>query len=228
MAKTHKEIEQMCVEEAQLSLCSKRKVGAILVKICSDKKSFTVLSKGHNYNPDGTTCEKPDGSTKTAVIHAEISCLNNHYASRQTKDCSNIGDFNAYMFNLNLASQLYMFVSHQPCDNCKARLDFFGIKAVVSSTFMKFDNEKPRMALVPVSLGVAAANALTYGAKKYKPNNWRKIDNVEQYVSALTRHIDAWREGEDNDPESGLCHLDHAAANLCFLIELKKLPKMKG
>lgn len=93
-------------------------------------------------------------------------------------------------------------------------------------TFTKNDQDKPRMNLVPASLGLSAARALTYGAIKYNVNNWKKAMTIERFINALYRHLDAWREGEEYDPESGLHHLDHAAANLCFIIELRDLPKL--
>jgi hypothetical protein len=63
---------------------------------------------------------------------------------------------------------------------------------------------------------------LKYGAKKYKPNNWRNVDNIDRYWDALMRHCQAIELGEVNDPESGLPHTDHALCNIAFLIELSK------
>ncbi len=40
------------------------------------------------------------------------------------------------------------------------------------------------------------------------------------------RHLTAWWEGEDNDPESGLPHIYHAAANIAMLVEF--IDKNKG
>ena len=31
------------------------------------------------------------------------------------------------------------------------------------------------------------------------------------------RHLNAWRAGQDNDPESGLSHIDHVLANAAML-----------
>ena len=36
------------------------------------------------------------------------------------------------------------------------------------------------------------------------------------------RHLIAWSNGEDNDKESGLSHLGHAACNIMFLLHMKK------
>lgn len=216
---TKQEVEEYCITLAEGSKCVKRKVGAVLT-LPQDGK-YTILVTGRNYNPDGSSCELEDGTTKESVVHAEAACILEARASRFALSGKSVLD------DPDLEGRLVMFISHFPCDKCKTLLNKCKISFIVCESFMKFDKQKPRMALVPASLGIACANALTYGAKKYKPNNWRKTDSIEQYISALTRHLDAWREGEENDPESGLSHLDHISANLCFLIELKNLPKIK-
>ena len=90
--------------------------------------------------------------------------------------------------------------------------------------FKKKDDNKMRYDLIPPSLMKGVAQVLTFGAEKYEPNNWKKVDNPERYVAALYRHLEAWREGEETDYESGLSHLAHAATNLAFLIELDYQP----
>lgn len=42
--------------------------------------------------------------------------------------------------------------------------------------------------------------------------------------SALLRHLTAFWDGENIDSESGLHHLDHAAACLAFLVEYATQP----
>lgn len=216
---TPKEIEKRCIQVAESSSCKKRKVGAVLTHE-SQPGFYTELAVGANYNPTGTSCELPDGTTDPAVVHAEITCLANYKDKLNAKTVFSV----KHAFPVE---ELTMFVTHTPCTNCAKALAEAGIRYEVVKSFMKFDSAKPRMALVPTSLKRAAANALTYGAKKYKVNNWRETSDVECYISALQRHMDAWVDGEANDPESGLSHLDHAAANLSFLIELQHLPKLK-
>lgn len=92
---------------------------------------------------------------------------------------------------------------------------------------LKYDEDKPRMALVPPSLMVEVAKVLTFGAKKYTADNWRKMTDVESTISAIDRHFCAWKAGEENDQESGLSHLSHMACNIAFLIELQHLPRRK-
>jgi hypothetical protein len=85
----------------------------------------------------------------------------------------------------------------------------------------KFDGEKPRWDLLPIGPIEKTVDVLTFGAKKYGPNNWQGVDHAnDRYFSALMRHITAWRKGEANDQETGINHLAHAICNLIFLYEL--------
>jgi hypothetical protein len=88
----------------------------------------------------------------------------------------------------------------------------------------KDDAGKPRFDLMPPVAELKIAEVLEYGARKYAPDNWRKVDNPEaRYLAAALRHINAWRNGERRDPESGLSHLAHAATSLMFVVELVEL-----
>ncbi len=86
---------------------------------------------------------------------------------------------------------------------------------------MKFDENKPRPSLTYLSFLSALSEVRQYGIDKYGDSeDWRNTDNYnERYIDACLRHIYKYIEGEDNDPESGLPHLSHAATNLMFLIE---------
>lgn len=84
---------------------------------------------------------------------------------------------------------------------------------------MKFDKDKLMWDLLPIECAEEVVKVLTYGAKKYAPHNWQRVENAkERYYAALLRHLAAWRKGEKVDPESGLDHLSHVACNVCFLI----------
>jgi hypothetical protein len=86
---------------------------------------------------------------------------------------------------------------------------------------LKFDQEKPRMALVPPQPIMEIAEVLTYGAKKYAAHNWCHGISFERLKSAMDRHMAAWWAGEDCDPETGYSHLAHAACCLFFLMDLR-------
>lgn len=87
----------------------------------------------------------------------------------------------------------------------------------------KFDTNKPMMGLIPPLAEEALARVLTFGAKKYAPDNWRKVEDKERrYMDAMLRHLNAHRRGEKADPETGESHLAHAACCVMFMLELEE------
>ena len=88
----------------------------------------------------------------------------------------------------------------------------------------KFDDNKLRLDLLPPEFEEAVAEILTYGAKKYEDENWRKGIKYKRVYGALRRHLLAWWKGEDYDNETGFSHLWHAACNLAFLITYEAHP----
>ena len=83
----------------------------------------------------------------------------------------------------------------------------------------KFDGDKPMWDLLPYREVGQIVDVLTYGASKYAPRSWHKVDNpCDRYFAALMRHMVAWEAGELLDPESGLPHLAHAGCCLLFLM----------
>ena len=114
-----------------------------------------------------------------------------------------------------------VYVTHCPCPNCATIILDNGITNIeVIEEFLKFDSSKLRMDLVPPSSTKALAEVIHYGARKYKPNNWRECRDLSAFEGALLRHISAYREGEIIDKESGMPHLWHAMTNIAYLIEL--------
>ena len=86
---------------------------------------------------------------------------------------------------------------------------------------VKYDGDKPRMELLPPRALREVSNVLTFGAKKYAPDNWKKLDNLKaRYTGAALRHIteDMMQEGH-LDSESGLDGLAHAICCLMFILE---------
>lgn len=80
--------------------------------------------------------------------------------------------------------------------------------------------QKCPMHLLSPSAMRETANALGSGARKYGARNYRTSGiNATTYVGAILRHITAWNDGEDNDPESGLSHIAHASACADILLD---------
>jgi len=201
--KSHESMDfnKLALDTAKLSAAKKRKVGAVVV----GKNSYRT---GHNLHPDNKAIEDEHGNTKPEVVHAEIVALNryNAYAKVENRSDDLVGGT--------------IYVTHPPCADCQKAIQEAGItNVVVVEEFMKFDSEKLRYELIPTSSTKALAEVLTYGARKYKPENWRKGE-LDRYVGATMRHFEAWRAGEKLDPESGLPHLAHLLTNVAFLIEL--------
>lgn len=87
----------------------------------------------------------------------------------------------------------------------------------------KHDQGKPELSLVPRASLEAIARAMTFGKNKYGRDNWRLgFEDNMRVMDACLRHLAAFNDGEICDPESGLCHLDHAIANLAFLTHYYK------
>lgn len=91
----------------------------------------------------------------------------------------------------------------------------------MSEAGRKDDSGKLRYDLVdPFALAWMVA-VLVYGCAKYAEQNWRKVEQSrDRYYSSLLRHMEAWRSGEENDPESGFPHLACAMCSLMFLTAL--------
>jgi hypothetical protein len=82
--------------------------------------------------------------------------------------------------------------------------------------------------LFPASAVVYGALGLLDGMLKYGRSNWRKAGvRASIYHDAAKRHLNAWFEGEDNDPESGLPHLCHLIACCAILIDAETAGKLK-
>lgn len=83
-----------------------------------------------------------------------------------------------------------------------------------------YGDKKIPLHRVPPALLIFAAMGLADGARKYGPFNWRetKIETVTYYAATL-RHLTAWFDGEDLDPDSGNPHLAHAIASLAILVD---------
>ena len=96
---------------AENSYCTRRKVGALIVK---DKM---IISDGYNGTPSGfeNVCELDNGTTKTYVLHAEANAITKIAKSGNNSDGATL------------------YVTASPCLECSKLIIQSGIRRVVYS-----------------------------------------------------------------------------------------------
>lgn len=77
----------------------------------------------------------------------------------------------------------------------------------------RYNGGKNMVDLVESDYIWGTGEVLTYGAKKYAPNNWKKGMPESDIIGSLMRHLLKFRQGELLDPESGLDHRFHISCN---------------
>lgn len=100
---------RMALEWADLSYCTRKKVGAIIVK------DGMIISDGYNGTPAGfnNCCENESGETHWFVLHAEANAILK--VAKSTNNC--------------VGATLYLTLS--PCKDCSKLVLQAGIKRVV-------------------------------------------------------------------------------------------------
>lgn len=92
---------------------------------------------------------------------------------------------------------------------------------------MKLNDPKGAAGALKTPLGLIPAYSMDqtawvhkHGSDKYGPYNWRDTGVcASTYINAIMRHLNAWRDGEDIDPESGITHLAHIACSCNILMD---------
>ncbi|HEY0978591.1 MAG TPA: dCMP deaminase family protein [Flavobacteriales bacterium] len=100
---------RMAAEWAKLSHCTRKKVGALIVK------EGMIISDGYNGTPTGfpNDCEDDNGATHWYVLHAEANAIMK--VARSTND----------------AKGATLYLTHSPCKECSKLILQAGIKRVV-------------------------------------------------------------------------------------------------
>lgn len=81
--------------------------------------------------------------------------------------------------------------------------------------------------LWPTTATAMGSVALLEGALKYGRTNWRNAGvRASIYVDACKRHLDAWFEGEEVAPDSGVPHLANALACLAIIVDAQAAGKL--
>ena len=81
----------------------------------------------------------------------------------------------------------------------------------------RYNEGKPQWSMVDFKSLEPMVRVLEYGAKKYSRDNWKLGLPTLEICDSLMRHLIAFMNGEDKDPESGLDHLGHISCNVMFL-----------
>lgn len=88
-------------------------------------------------------------------------------------------------------------------------------------------SNKIPMHLWPETATVLGALGLLDGALKYGRSNFREIGvRASIYYDAAKRHLNAWFEGEECDPDSKLPHLAHALACIAIIVDADAAGKL--
>lgn len=81
----------------------------------------------------------------------------------------------------------------------------------------RYNKGKLRWSLVSWKALEPMVRVLMFGADKYSPNNWKNGLKYSEIIESLQRHLNAFVEGENDDPESKLNHVGHILCNAMFL-----------
>jgi hypothetical protein len=102
--------------------------------------------------------------------------------------------------------------------NCYDGLDENDVRELIENPKEKIGQAKPSLHHVPPRVLLEVAQAMMEGSKKYGIYNYRKAGvSFSTYYSSTFRHLIAWFEGEDIDPDSGLSHITKAISGLIVL-----------
>ena len=84
----------------------------------------------------------------------------------------------------------------------------------------KKQSVKPEPVLVQPEFILGVAGVMTFGVDKHGEYDYLDSHSLSEYYNKAMRHLLAFWSGQDNDPETGLSHLFHAAANLNIMFHL--------
>lgn len=82
---------------------------------------------------------------------------------------------------------------------------------------LRYNKGKLRYDLLHPKALEGMTKVLTKGAEKYLPRNWELGMRWSDVMQSLERHLQAFKDGEDFDPETGELHMDHIQCNAHFL-----------
>ncbi len=82
--------------------------------------------------------------------------------------------------------------------------------------------------LWPSTATMLGSIALLNGALKYGRSNFRAVGvRASIYYDAACRHLDAWFEGEETDPEDGVDNLGAVLACIAIIVDARAAGKLR-
>lgn len=82
---------------------------------------------------------------------------------------------------------------------------------------LRYNAGKSEMCHIAPEFLMEFADLMTVSAKKYSKYNYAKGQELSTALDSLDRHLLAFKNSENVDPESGKSHLVHIAANAMIL-----------
>ena len=82
---------------------------------------------------------------------------------------------------------------------------------------LRYNQGKLQWSLVDFKSLEGMVQVLEMGAEKYDKHNWKKGMPITKVSESLMRHLFAFLNGEETDPESGLSHISHVMCNAMFI-----------
>lgn len=140
-----------------------------------------------------------------------------------------------------IIDKLYNIITTCPCEFPKDTTDeyydefdakiYLAFVDLYDALIASLDNARKNIAgkvqfdLLPVEMLEEMARMYEFGNRKYEKDNWKKGFPYSTLYSAAMRHLTAFWKGENDDPESGMSHLTHAAWNMWTLLWLVRNDK---
>lgn len=88
-------------------------------------------------------------------------------------------------------------------------------------------SDKLPLHLWPTTATAAGSIGMLDGALKYGRSNFRVVGiRASIYIDAAKRHLDAWFEGEECAPDTGIPHLCYALANIAIIVDARAAGKL--
>ena len=97
------------------------------------------------------------------------------------------------------------------------------LSSTSAPTAAKNDQAKADLSLIPQIFLTEVARAFMVGEKKYGRYNYCKGHKASQLIAAALRHLTAYNDGEEFDPQDGQPHLGSVGACIAMLLRQKEL-----